>query len=186
MLEKGISIGSACVIDSSNAELELLSPLHFAKTVHIKGQITIRATNPLNESCLRVGGNLRLDSARFENCHNQGLEAQGGTEDSVIGIIKFKAVKRLLKIFAHETVQKFDGFTDREATHYFQPEQEKVEANFMRETVPLFFGLEDDEPEENLSHDEMAHLSVVFAGFQRTTALVRRMQHKILTSYWEP
>ncbi|CAJ1459819.1 unnamed protein product [Effrenium voratum] len=105
-----------------------------------------------------------------------------GTEDSVIGIIKFKAVKRLLKIFAHETVQKFDGFTDREATHYFQPEQEKVEANFMRETVPLFFGLEDDEPEENLSHDEMAHLSVVFAGFQRTTALVRRMQHKILTS----
>ena len=55
-----------------------------------------------------------------------------GTEDSVIGIIKFKAVKRLLKIFAHETVQKFDGFTDREATHYFQPEQEKVEANFMR------------------------------------------------------
>ncbi|CAJ1418059.1 unnamed protein product, partial [Effrenium voratum] len=38
----------------------------------------IGARSILATSCLRVGGNLRLDSARFENCHNQGLEAQGG------------------------------------------------------------------------------------------------------------
>lgn len=44
----------------------------------------------------------------------------------------------------------------------------------MRDTVPKFFGLDDDKPELCMSHDEMAHLSVVFAGLKRTTALLRR------------
>jgi len=44
---------------------------------------------------------------------------------------------------------------------------------FIRKTVPYFFGLEDDQAETSMSHDEMAHLSVVFAGFTRTTALLR-------------
>ena len=108
-----------------------------------------------------------------------------GDEKSVIMLLKFVAVKKLLKIFVHETVQKFEGFSDKDSTHQFFSELRAVEAEFMREIVPLFFGLKDDEPEETMSRDEMAHLSVVFAGFHRTTALLRSVQHKILASRWE-
>lgn len=108
-----------------------------------------------------------------------------GDEKSVIVLLKFAAVKKLLKIFVHETVQKFEGFLDRDSTHQFASELKAVESEFMSETVPLFFGLEDDEPEESMSRDEMAHLSVVFAGFHRTTTLLRSVQHMILASRWE-
>lgn len=108
-----------------------------------------------------------------------------GDEKSVILLLKFAGVRKLLKVFAHETVQQFAGFSDEDSTHQFFQEQQRVEEEFMRETVPKFFGLDDDKPELCMSHDEMAHLSVVFAGFNRTTALLRSVQHMILASHWE-
>ena len=84
---------------------------------------------------------------------------------AVIMLLNFVSVKRLLKIFVHRTVQKFGGFSDKGSTHQFCSESRAVEAEFMREIVPLFFGLK-GEPEESMSRDEMAHLSVLFAGGQ--------------------
>ena len=115
----------------------------------------------------------------------KGTYCMFGDETSVILLRKFVAVKKLLRIFVHETVQKFEGFSDRDSTHQFSSELHAVEAEFINDIVPLFFGLKDDEPEESMSRDEMAHLSVVFAGFNRTTALLRSVQHKILASRWE-
>lgn len=114
-----------------------------------------------------------------------GTYGMFGDEKTVILLRKFVAVKKLLKIFVHETVQKFDGFLDQDSTHQYFSEQKAVEDEFMKETVPLFFGLDDDEPEDRLSHDEMAHVSVVVAGIHRTTALLRSVQHMILSSRWE-
>ena len=114
-----------------------------------------------------------------------GTYGMFGDEKTVILLRKFVAVKKLLKIFVHETVQKFDGFLDQDWTHQYFSEQKAVEDEFMKETVPLFFGLDDDEPEDRLSHDEMAHVSVVVAGIHRTTALLRSVQHMILSSRWE-
>eukprot|EP00434_Breviolum_minutum_P000571 symbB.v1.2.000496.t3/scaffold11.1/size528188/45 len=108
-----------------------------------------------------------------------------GDETSVILLIKFVCVRKLLKVFIHETVQKFEGFTDEDSTQQFSSEQQAVEEEFIRRTVPYFFGLEDDQAETSMSHDEMAHLSVVFAGFTRTTALLRSVQHTILSSHWQ-
>ena len=108
-----------------------------------------------------------------------------GDETSVILLIKFVCVRKLLKVFIHETVQKFEGFTDEDSTQQFSSEQQAVEEEFIRKTVPYFFGLEDDQAETSMSHDEMAHLSVVFAGFTRTTALLRSVQHTILSSHWQ-
>eukprot|EP00438_Fugacium_kawagutii_P034887 Skav224133 [mRNA] locus=scaffold462:54062:63863:- [translate_table: standard] len=129
-----------------------------------------------------------------------------GDAKSVILLLKFTGIQKLLKVFVHETVQQplwFDGFTDEDSTHQFFAEQQAVEQDmgtphicqlqeFIQETVPRFFGLEDDQAELCMSHDEMAHLSVVFAGFNRTTALLRcsegqpgSVQHNILASHWE-
>lgn len=108
-----------------------------------------------------------------------------GDEKSVILLLKFAGVRKLLKVFVHETVQQFAGFSDEDSTHQFFQEQQRVEEEFMRDTVPKFFGLDDDKPELCMSHDEMAHLSVVFAGLKRTTALLRSVQHMILASHWE-
>lgn len=94
-----------------------------------------------------------------------------GDEKSFIMLLKFVAVKNLLKIFVHETVEKFEEFSDKDSTHQFFSEPRAVEAEFMREIIPLFFGLKDDEPEERISRDEMTQLSVVFAFFHWTTAL---------------
>ncbi|CAK9085814.1 Uncharacterized protein SCF082_LOCUS40629 [Durusdinium trenchii] len=120
-----------------------------------------------------------------ETASNRQTFCMFGDEKSVILLLKFAAVKNLLKIFIHETVQPFEGFTDKDSTHQYFSEQKAVEEEFIRETVPLFFGLEDDEPELSMSNDEMAHLSVVFAGFHRTTQLLRSVQHTILSSHWE-
>ena len=82
---------------------------------------------------------------------------------AVIMLLNFVSVKRLSKIFVPRTVQKFGGCSDKGSTHRFFSELRAVEAELMREIVPLFFGLK-DEPEESMSRDEMAHLSVLFAG----------------------
>ena len=44
-------------------------------------------------------------------------------------------MKNLLKIFIHETVQPFEGFTDKDSTHQYFSEQKAVEEEFIRETA---------------------------------------------------
>eukprot|EP00435_Cladocopium_sp_Y103_P044576 s452_g12.t1 len=112
-----------------------------------------------------------FESIVFEQSKRNNTYCMFGDEKSVILLLKFAGIRKLLKVFVHETVQQFAGFSDEDSTHQFFQEQQRA---FMRDTVPQFFGLDDDKPEICMSHDEMAHLSVVFAGFNRTTALLRR------------
>ena len=112
----------------------------------------------------------------------------GFKELSQVDVLRnFKAVQKLLHIFVHETVRKFEGtlheHRDTGNENKVLTESE-VETQFIKRTVPKFFGIQ-DQPKDKMSHDQMANLSVVFAGRVRIKDLLRKVQKIILASHWE-
>jgi len=110
-----------------------------------------------------------------------------GSPGEVDVLRNFKAVQKLLHIFVHETVRKFEGtlheHRDTGNENKVLTESE-VETQFIKRTVPKFFGIQ-DQPKDKMSHDQMANLSVVFAGRVRIKDLLRKVQKIILASHWE-
>jgi len=99
---------------------------------------------------------------------------------------RFSEVQSLLRIFVHETSKRFESESNSNEQMGLQilVQERKVEQHFIQQTVPNFFGLADDKPEVNMSHDEMAHLSVVFAARARIKALLSTAQHLILSAHF--
>ena len=84
-----------------------------------------------------------------------------------------------------ETAQKFgeeDAVDNNNGNNVvLRDDQEE----FLKHTVPKFFGLPNDKPEDKMSKDKMANLSMVFAGRARIQDLLRKIQYLILASHWE-
>ena len=113
-----------------------------------------------------------------------------GSPNHVDVLRRFSEVRTLLRIFVHETAHRFDGAVaavgdEAQDDGNFAAQTEiQMEANFVKQTVPQFFGT-GDKPQEKMSHDKMANLSVVFAGRSRIKEILRKTQHVILASHWE-
>ena len=113
-----------------------------------------------------------------------------GSPQNVDLLRNFVAVQNLLNIFVQETAQTFDGTVhdhhdDGNDNNAVVKTEADVETQFIKQTVPKFFGLANDKPRDKMSHDKMANLSVVFAGRARIKDVLRKIQHVILASHWE-
>eukprot|EP00441_Pelagodinium_beii_P017411 CAMPEP_0197664710 /NCGR_PEP_ID=MMETSP1338-20131121/58799_1 /TAXON_ID=43686 ORGANISM="Pelagodinium beii, Strain RCC1491" /NCGR_SAMPLE_ID=MMETSP1338 /ASSEMBLY_ACC=CAM_ASM_000754 /LENGTH=801 /DNA_ID=CAMNT_0043243405 /DNA_START=254 /DNA_END=2659 /DNA_ORIENTATION=+ len=133
------------------------------------------------EQCTDIDGNNDMDawlvSVLTRSSHLQTQVRHAKEKMEVVG--------KLLKIFAHETAERFPGFGESTINYEFNLQLGKLADGYLEDEVGEALKIEKLD-NIKLSKDKLVHLSMVLASCDRAQALLRNIQHLILQHSWKP